>query len=133
MRYLSLSQVLQLHRRIIDQSGGRLGIFDLGLLESALQQPRMVFGGEELYPSLAEKASVIGFTIIHHHPFIDGNKRTGHAAMEIFLVLNGYELISPVDESEKIVLQVASGELCREEFKTWIEQHLSPKRSIERI
>ena len=126
MRYLSLSQVLQLHRHIIDQSGGTLGILDLGLLESALRQPRMVFGGEELYPSLAEKASVLGFTIIQSHPFIDGNKRTGHAAMEIFLVLNGFELIATVAESEQIVLQVASGELSREEFKTWIEQHLSP-------
>ena len=130
MRYLRLSQVLQLHRRIIDQSGGVVGILDLGLLESALRQPRMVFGGEELYPSLAEKASVLGFTIIHHHPFYDGNKRTGHAAMEIFLVLNDYELIAPVDESEKIVLQVASGELSRDEFKTWIEHHLSPIHSL---
>jgi len=111
MRYLTLSQVLDLHCRIIHQSGGALGILDLRLLESALRQPRMVFGGKELYPSLAEKASVLGFAIIHHHPFVDGNKRTGHAAMEISLVLNGYELISPVDESEKIVLQVASGEL----------------------
>jgi death-on-curing protein len=126
MRYLSLSQVLQLHRRIIDQSGGRFGILDLGLLESVLRQPRMAFGGTELYPSLAEKASVLGFTIIHHRPFIDGNKRTGHAAMEIFLLLNGYELIAPMDESEKIVLHVASGELSRDEFKTWIEIRLSP-------
>ena len=130
MRYLNLSQVLQLHRRIIDQSGGILGILDLGSLESALRQPRMVFGGEELYPSLAEKASALGSSIIKSHPFIDGNKRTGHAALEIFLVLNGYELIASVDESEKIVLQVASGELSREEFKTWIEQHLSPMQSL---
>jgi death on curing protein len=129
MRYLSLSQVLRLHRRIINQSGGARGILDLGLLESALRHPRMIFGGEELYPSLAEKASVLSFTIIQSHPFIDGNKRTGHAAMEIFLVLNGYELIASVDESEKIVLQVASGELSREEFKTWIEHHLSPMQS----
>ena len=103
-----------------------MGILDLGQLESALRQPRLVFGGEELYPSLAEKAAVLGFTIIHHHSFIDGNKRTGHAALEIFLVLNGYELIAPLDESEKIVLQVASGELSRDEFKAWIEHHLSP-------
>jgi death-on-curing protein len=79
MRYLSLSQLLRLHRRIIEQSGGAWGILDLGLIESALRQPRMIFGKEELYPSLAEKASVLGFIIIQSHPFIDGNKRTGHA------------------------------------------------------
>jgi death on curing protein len=125
MHYLTLSQVLDLHRRIIHQSGGALGILDLRLLESALQQPRTVFAEAELYPSLAEKASVLGFSIIQNHPFIDGNKRTGHAVMEIFLLLNGYELAASVEESEKIVLQLASGDLSREEFRTWIEQHLS--------
>jgi death on curing protein len=126
MLYLSLSQVLRLHRRIITQSGGSGGIMDLGLLESAVRQPLMVFGGEELYPTLAAKASVLGFSIIQNHPFIDGNKRTGHAAMEVFLVLNGYELIASEDDSESIVLQVASGKLSRQDFTTWIERHLSP-------
>ncbi|MBM4276242.1 MAG: type II toxin-antitoxin system death-on-curing family toxin [Deltaproteobacteria bacterium] len=130
MRLLNLSEVLRLHRRIVHQSGGTLGILNLGLLESALRQPRLVFGGEEMYPSLAEKAAVLGFAIIHHHPFYDGNKRTGHAAMELFLILNGYELIAPLDESEKVVLQVAAGELTKDELTSWIEHHLSPIRSI---
>jgi death-on-curing protein len=130
MRFLNLSEVLRLHRRIVDQSGGTLGILNLGLLESALRQPRLFFGGEDLYPSLAEKAAVLGFTIIHHHPFIDGNKRTGHAAMEIFLILNGYELIAPLDESEKVVLQVAAGELTKDELKSWVEHHLAPIRLL---
>ena len=69
MRYLTLSQVLELHRRIIDQSGGTLEILDLRLLESALQQPRMVFAGKELYPSLAEKASILGFNYYSPSPF----------------------------------------------------------------
>jgi death on curing protein len=125
MVYLSLSQVLRLHRRIITQSGGSKGIMDLGMLESAVRQPRMVFGGEELYSTLAAKASILGFSIIQNHPFIDGNKRTGHAAVEVFLFLNGYELIASVDVSESIVLQVASGKLSRQDFTTWIERHLS--------
>lgn len=130
MRYLSLSQVLELHRRVMQQSGGMTGILDLGMLASALWQPRMVFGGEELYPSLAEKAATLGFAIIHHHPFVDGNKRTGHAAMEVFLLLNGFELNASVDESEKIVLRLASGELGRKEFTDWIETHISPSKSL---
>src|SRR4030042_694170 len=80
MRSISLGQVLQLHRRIIEESGGTLGILNLGTLESALQQPRMTFGGEYLYPTLAEKAAALAFSIIRNHPFIDGNKRTGAAA-----------------------------------------------------
>jgi death-on-curing protein len=77
MRPLTLIEVLELHRRVVEQSGEALGIRDLGLLESAIAQPRMTFGGEELYPSLFEKAVALGFSIIMNHPFIDGNKRIG--------------------------------------------------------
>ena len=97
MRYLSLSETLELHRRIIGQSGGALGVLNLGSLESALAQPRMTFGGKELYPSIVDQASALGYSLIQNHPFLDGNKRTGHAAMELFLVLNGFEIQSSVD------------------------------------
>jgi death-on-curing protein len=97
IRYLTLMEVLQLHRRILEQSGGASGIRDLGLLESVLAQPRMTFGGEDLYPTLLEKAATLGFSIILNHPFIDGNKRTGHAATETFLVLNGMAINASVD------------------------------------
>jgi len=111
MRYISMSQVLQLHSRIIEQSGGAVGILNLEALESALLQPRMTFGGEDLYPALADKASALGFSIIRNHPFVDGNKRTGHAAMEVFLILNGYEIRASVDDLEKVVFGVASGDM----------------------
>jgi death on curing protein len=89
MRYISLGQVLEIHRRVIDQSGGTPGVLNLVALESAVQQPRITFGGEDLYRTLAEKAAALAFSIIRNHPFIDGNKRTGHAAMEVSLILNG--------------------------------------------
>jgi death-on-curing protein len=92
MRYLSIDQVLVIHKRILEQSGGGAGIRDFGALESALAQPEMTFGGDELYPSISEKASALGFSLVMNHPFVDGNKRVGHAVMEVFLVLNGYEL-----------------------------------------
>ena len=106
MRYLTLSEALELHRRIIGQSGGALGILNLGGLESALAQPRMTFGGAELYPSVVDKAATLGYSLIQNHPFLDGNKRTGHAAMEVFLFLNGCEIQSPVDEQERAILQL---------------------------
>jgi death on curing protein len=123
MRYLTLLEVLELHRRIIEQSGGALGIRDLSLLESAIAQPRMTFGGEELYPSLTEKSAALGFSIIMNHPFVDGNKRTGHAVTEVFLILNGMEISASVDEQERIVLAIASGELGRESWVDWLQQH----------
>lgn len=83
----------------------------------------MTFGGKELYPSLLEKAAALGFSIIMNHPFIDGNKRTGHAAAETFLVLNGLEINASVDEQEPLVLAIASGEQGREAFVEWLQQN----------
>ena len=90
MRWLRLAVVLELHRRLIQQSGGMAGLRDLG------------------------------FSLIQNHPFVDGNKRTGHAAMETTLVLNGFELSASVDAAEAAVIAVASGRLNREAFTRWV-------------
>ncbi len=74
------------------QSGGIAGIRDMGALESAITQPLMTFGETELYPSLVEKAAALAYSLIQNHPFVDGNKRIGHAVMEVMLALNGYEI-----------------------------------------
>lgn len=123
IRYLTLIEVLELHRKILEQSGGTLGIRDMGLLESAIAQPGMTFGGEDLYPNLLEKSAALGFSIIMNHPFVDGNKRTGHAATETFLVLNGLEINVSVGEQERMVLAIASGKLEREVFVEWLQQN----------
>jgi len=120
IRYLTDGEILELHRLVMEQSGGRAGVRDRGGLESALAQPQMAFDGQELYPTLAEKAAALGFFLISNHPFVDGNKRTGHAAMEAFLVLNGHELSVGVDEQEHVVLQVASGRRGRQAFTEWV-------------
>ena len=93
-----------------------MGIRDLGALESAVAQPRMTFSGEDLYPTIVEKAASLGFSLLMNHPFLDGNKRIGHAAMETFLTLNGIEISATVDEQEQIILALASSELEREVF-----------------
>lgn len=127
-RYLELGEVLELYRRVMTQSGGTIGIRDLGLLESALAHPRSTFGGEELYPTIVEKAAAIGFSLIRSHPFVDGNKRIGHAAMEVFLMLNGYEIEGSVEEQERVILGVASGDLDRQAFVNWLRTHISTER-----
>lgn len=124
MRYLSIREVVELHRRAVEQSGGSLGIRDHGALESAVFQPFHTFDGEDLYPSLSSKASALGHSLIQNHPFVDGNKRVGHAALEVTLLLNGHELSASVDEQEAVVLRVASGELSREDFADWVERHV---------
>ena len=123
MRWLTLAEVLDLHRRLIEQSGGRAGLRDIGLLEASLAQPRQTFGGTDLYPGVVAKAAALGFSLIQNHPFIDGNKPVGHAAMEVSLLLNGVELVATTDESESVVLAVASGELDRAGFMAWALAH----------
>jgi death-on-curing protein len=124
MRYLTLAEVLELHRRVIEQSGGADGVRELGGVESALAQPQMTFGGDELYPSIESKSTALCFSLVMNHPFVDGNKRIGHAAMETFLVLNGYELVADVDDAEKVILTLAAGELTREELLEWVTSQI---------
>ncbi len=124
MRYLTLKEALELHRRIIEQSGGSSGVRDFGLLESAVAQPLMTFDRVELYPTLVDKATALCFSIVTNHPFTDGNKRAGHAAMETFLLLNGYELNASVTEQERIILSLAAGDCERAEFVEWLRGHI---------
>jgi len=131
MRYLRLEEVLELHRLALEQSGGLEGVRDLGGLDSALAQPQMAFGGQDLYPKLADKAAALGFSLVCNHPFVDGNKRVGHAAMETFLVLNGWELVADVDEQEQVILGLAAGKLKREEFTAWVQAHLDQRPGAE--
>jgi death-on-curing protein len=81
MRYLTLPEILTLHNRIITTTGGSPGIRDLSALKSALAQPQATFDGEELYPDLVPKAATLEYLIVANHPFMDGNKRIGHAAI----------------------------------------------------
>ena len=98
MRYLTVEEALEPHARLLEQFGGSEGLRDPGALASAVEQPRMTFGGEELYPRVAEKAAILGFALAKNHPFVDGNKRTAHAAMEVFLMLNDHEIEASVNE-----------------------------------
>ena len=86
----------------------------------------MTFDGQDLYPELADKAAALGFSLIQNHPFLDGNKRVGHAALETLLMLNGAELHASVDDAERTILSVATGQLKREAFTEWMRAHGRP-------
>ena len=124
-RYLSLAEVLALYERVVAIGGGASALRNLGALESALAQPRATFGGDDLYVTLAEKAGALGYSLILNHPFVDGNKRIGHAALEVFLVLNGFELSVPIHAAELMILGVAEGTIPREEFVEFVRVHMT--------
>jgi death-on-curing protein len=125
-RYLTVDEVVEIHGRIVAQSGGSFGLREAGGLDSAVAQPQMTFGGNDLYATLADKAAALGFSLVSNHPFVDGNKRIGHAAMETFLVINGHELNATVDEQEQVILRLAAGEMGREEFTQWVREPIEP-------
>ena len=126
MRYLALAEVLELHRRLVEETGGSHGVRDLGMLESAVAQPMGSFSGQDLYPSVVEKAAALAYSLALNHPFVDGNKRTSHAAMEVFLVLNGHEIDASVDEQESFWLALAAGQRSRADLVAWLRDHLRP-------
>ena len=124
MRYLTLAEVLELHRRVIRDTGGATGVRELAGVQSALAQPLMTFDGAELYRTLEEKAAALCYSLVLNHPFVDGNKRIGHAAMETFLVLNGFEIVANIDDAEHLFLELAAGNVEREELVSWISAHM---------
>jgi death-on-curing protein len=103
-----------------------VGIRDLGALASALAQPKVTVAGGDLYPRLVEKAAALCFSLVGNHPFVDGNKRVGHAAMETLLVLNGAEIDAGRDEQERIMLDLAAGRIDRRQLAGWLRQHIKP-------
>lgn len=123
MIILSQEQVLMLHERLIETTGGSKGIRDKGMLDSALSNPFQSFGGEELYPSIQAKAAQLCFGLVKNHAMIDGNKRIGAHVMLVFLELNGYQLSYSQEELSTMVLKVASGEADVDELLQWIIQH----------
>jgi death-on-curing protein len=124
MRFLTVEEVLRLHKRAIQQNPSLPGVRDRNVLESAVANPRQSWDGEDLYADLASKTSTLGFGIIKNHPFLDGNKRVGHAAMEMMLLLNGYELRAEVDDAEEVILGVASGSITRDALEAWVRARM---------
>ena len=133
MRYLTLVEVVELHLLIAKATGGASGIRDLATLESSIAQPKATFDTNDLYPSLTDKAAVLCFSIVQGHPFVDGNKRTGHAAMATFLFLNDAEIDASLDEQEKIMLALASGQMNRHEFAEWLNHHVRTAGSLQGV
>ncbi len=121
--FLSVQQVLFLHMRLVEETGGSFGIRDLGLLEAAVARPRAVFGGQELYPALTDKAAALMHSIVLNHPMVDGNKRLGVAASGLFLQFNGLLLKASNESVEAFTLRVAQGGVSIGEVAEWLEDN----------
>lgn len=122
---ISKHQILLIHDQLIAETGGSSGLRDEGMLDSALNAPFQSFGGEDMYPSLQQKAARLCFGLVKNHPFVDGNKRIGAHAMLVFLALNGIELQHSQSELSNVILQLAAGEIESADLLRWILEHQS--------
>ncbi|GAB4306278.1 MAG: type II toxin-antitoxin system death-on-curing family toxin [Oscillatoriaceae cyanobacterium] len=109
--FITRNDVLLIHADQIQSFGGTPGLRDEGLLDSALAQPQASFAGELLHPTIAEQAAAYLYHLAMNHPFVDGNKRTAFAVMDVFLRVNGYRLVVTDDAAYNLVLRVARREL----------------------
>ena len=128
--YLSIEQVLHIHRVQIQRFGGSAGLRDRGAVEAAVARPQMTFGGEDLYPELAAKAAALMHSlVVMNHPFVDGNKRVGAHATLLFIRVNGMQPLIAAEELTEVTLSVARGELSAEALAIWLRQRLRPEET----
>ena len=120
---LSKPQIFLLHEQLIAETGGSSGLRDEGMLDSALNAPFQTFGGEDVYPSLQQKAARLCFGLVKNHPFVDGNKRIGAHVMLVFLALNGIELQHTQTELSDVILQLSAGTIQSSDLLSWILAH----------
>jgi death-on-curing protein len=122
-QFLTLDEVVAIHRDQIQRYGGLLGVRDWGLLKSAIAMPAVTFGGQFLHGNLCEMSAAYLFHLVQNHPFIDGNKRVGAVAAYVFLSLNDLQLMAGEDEFEELVLSVARGETSKSGTAEFIRVH----------
>ncbi|MCR4315142.1 MAG: type II toxin-antitoxin system death-on-curing family toxin [Planctomycetes bacterium] len=130
-RFLSISDVVRLQTIAISDQGGVIGIRDMDSLESAIAAPQSAVFDNYLHDSIQDMASAYAFHICRNHPFIDGNKRAAIAALIAFLSDNGWSFEATADEAEPVVLQMAAGQLDKEEFTDWARNYMREKPKIE--
>lgn len=120
---ISKQEVLEIHSILIEQFGGSNGVRDQSLLESAINRPYQTFSGQELYPSVIDKAAAILESIVKNHPFVDGNKRTGYVLARLILMSDGMDFKASQEEKYKFVIDVSTSKLDFEEINFWILQN----------
>ena len=115
--------VVLLHQKLIEASGGSAGVRDIGLIESAVNRAKAAFAGVEAHPGIIAKAAAVGCGLTQNHGFIDGNKRIGMAVMLLILRRNGVRLAYTQAELVTLGLEVAQGNADVEAVQKWIEKH----------
>lgn len=124
MIWISAEDVILIHSRVIEGSGGLDGLRDRDGLEAAISAPMQTFEGKELYPTDLEKIARLGFGLASNHAFVDGNKRIGAMMTQLLLKWNGYDLTLRSGELADIFIAIADGTAKEKDLLDWIHRHL---------
>ncbi len=123
-RWLNADVLRAIHHEQLAEHGGGTGVRDEGLFESAVMRPQNLAAYEQ--PDVFELAAAYAIGLAKNHPFVDGNKRTAYVAMELFLWLNGLELLATDADCVITMLGVAAGEIKEAELADWLRQQTEP-------
>lgn len=124
MIWISTEDILLIHSRVIEGSGGLDGLRDRNGLEAAIAAPMQTFDGQELYPSDIEKIARLGFGLASNHAFVDGNKRISAMMTQLLLKWNGYDLTLRTGELADMFIAIADGTAKGKDLLDWVYAHL---------
>lgn len=119
----TVQDIYKLHIQLEETFILSSGIRDENLLASAVNAPFQTFMGNDLYPSLYDKAAQLCYGIANNHPFTDGNKRTALHSMYVYLIINGYDITATQQEVEKLIIDVAAGRMHNTELSKWLQEN----------
>ena len=122
-RFVREELVMIIHSDLLQRYGGRAGLRDLALLESAPAQPRITVGQKFVHKSLFDKAAAYGFHLCRNHPFIDGNKRVAFVMMDLFLQRNGREIVANEEDAYSLMIDLSSGKVSKAQLSSWLKDH----------
>lgn len=124
MIWVTAEDVIAIHQKIIEKTGGTEGLRDRASLEAAIGAPLQTFGAIELFPGNIEKIARLGYGLVSNHAFVDGNKRIAAMLVQLLLQWNGYTLTLKKGELADMFLSLAAGESGLAELEMWIRRHL---------
>lgn len=128
IKFLTLKQVIFIHKKVISLHGGAHGLRDINLLKSAIAQPKMSFEGKFLHPNICDMAAAYFFHIIKNHAFVDGNKRTGLLATTVFIEQNSGSINITPNQFYQLAIDIACSKTSKDELVKIFKKSLTKTR-----
>ena len=120
----TIQDIYELHKQLENAFILSSGVRDENLLASAVNTPFQTFMGNDLYPSLYDKAAQLCYGIANNHPFTDGNKRTALQSMYVYLIINGFDITATQQDVENMIIDVAAGNMTNTELAQWLQENI---------